>query len=90
MPRTDLDPLAARAALRDWVLAKAEDAATIDDLDSVALFDQRLLTSLHLPELILTIERLCGDAVDAASLTAEDVASIDAVADRFFGPEPRR
>jgi hypothetical protein len=88
MPRTDLDP---RTALRAWVRAKATaDAAPADaapagdDLDGVALFQRRLLTSLHLPELILLIERLRGAPVDVGSMGAEHVASIDAIVAEFF------
>jgi hypothetical protein len=83
MPRTDLDP---RTALRAWVRAKAAaDAAPAgDDLDGVALFQRRLLTSLHLPELILLIERLRGTPVDVGSMGAEHVASIDAIVAEFF------
>jgi hypothetical protein len=93
MPRTDLDP---RTALRAWVRAKAAaDAAPADaapagddldgdDLDGVALFQRRLLTSLHLPELILLIERLRGAPVDVGSMGAEHVASIDAIVAEFF------
>lgn len=86
MARTDIDP---RAALRAWVRAKAHaDAAPAgDDLDGVALFQRRLLTSLHLPELILLIERLRGAPVDVGSMGAEHVASIDAIVAEFFATQ---
>lgn len=85
MARTDIDP---RAALRAWVRAKAHaDAPAGDDLDGVALFQRRLLTSLHLPELILLIERLRGAPVDVGSMGAEHVASIDAIVAEFFATQ---
>lgn len=88
MPRTDVDP---RAALRDWVVGKADGAELSGgDLDSVALFHSRVLTSLHLPELILLIERLRGAPVEVESLVADHVASIDAIVERFFGAEASR
>jgi hypothetical protein len=52
----------------------------------VRLFEQRVLTSLHLPELILLIERLRREPVDVTTLTAADVASIDAIVARWFAP----
>jgi hypothetical protein len=83
---TDADP---RTALRDWVRGKAEPGLTPagEELDGVALFKQRVLTSLHLPELILLIERLRSAPVDVGSLKAEQVASIDAIVAEFFATE---
>jgi hypothetical protein len=78
---TDVDP---RAALRTWVTSKAEGLEASEALDNVPLFEQRLLTSLHLPELILLIERLRSEAIDVTALASGDFATIDAIVDRFF------
>jgi hypothetical protein len=85
--RTDLD---SRTALRDWVASRADGVDATPDLDPVPLFERRLLTSLHLPELILLVERLRREPVDVTTLTAADLASIDAIANRFFTSEPGR
>jgi hypothetical protein len=79
-----------RTALRDWVAARNDEVTATEDLDRVALFEQRVLTSLHLPELILLIERLTGAPVDATALRAEDIHSIDAIVAAWFSPEPVR
>lgn len=100
MPRTDLGgPAGAagvaddtRRVLREWVASRQDGAGIdldrLDDLDGIPLFGERLLTSVHFPELILLVERLRGGPVDVASLTAADVATIDAIVERFFASEP--
>jgi len=77
----DLD---ARAELRSWVASRADGIEPDPALDRVALFDQRVLSSLHLPELILLIERLRNEPVDVTTMAAPDVASIDAIVATFF------
>jgi hypothetical protein len=82
---TELDP---RRALRLWVASTGDALDAADtSLDRERLFEQRLLTSLHVPELILLIEHLTGAPVDVLALTAGDIASIDAIIERFFAPE---
>jgi hypothetical protein len=86
MLRIDHDGPEVRATLRDWIASRAQDADATPALDGVRLFEQRVLTSLHLPELILLIERLRREPVDVTTLTAADVASIDAIVARWFAP----
>jgi acyl carrier protein len=70
-------------ALRSWVASKSGRPAG-EQLDGAGLFQDGLLNSLDLIELIMLIERLSGNPVDVDSLTAEDVSTIDAIAGRFF------
>lgn len=69
-----------RAALRSWVRAKAKGAEVGDD---TALFEQRLLRSVHVPELLLLLERLRGAPIDVERLGPGDLHSIDVMLDRF-------
>ncbi|HEY2237963.1 MAG TPA: hypothetical protein VGI21_04190 [Streptosporangiaceae bacterium] len=76
----------ARAMLRAWILAKN------DDLDAGALSDQtpllttRYLRSVHLPELILLLERVRGTPIDVEYLGAGDFRDIDTIVTGFITP----
>jgi hypothetical protein len=76
-----------RAALRAWVASKAPDDATGEIEDTTPLLGSGLLTSLHVPELILLIERLRERLVDIESLGRGDFHDIDTIVERFFTPE---
>jgi hypothetical protein len=69
-----------RAALRSFVQRQARDVAITDD---TPLFAQRLLRSVHLPELILLLERLRSAPIDVERLQPRDFESIDVIVERF-------
>ncbi len=69
-----------RAALRSFVQRQARDVAITDD---TPLFTQRLLRSVHLPELILLLERLRSEPIDVERLQPRDFESIDVIVERF-------
>lgn len=71
---------AIRAAVRDFVAHRAHDLA-IDD--GTPLFTLRILRSVHLPELIILLERLRGAPIDVESLAHGDFESIDTIVERF-------
>jgi hypothetical protein len=73
-----------RAAVRDFVARRAPEPGTgtaIDD--STPLFTLRILRSVHLPELIILLERLRGAPIDVESLAHGDFESIDTIVERF-------
>jgi len=73
-----------RTALLDWVRAHrrgAQDAPL--DADTL-LLQERLLTSLQLPELLLFIEQLRGQPLDVASIRPGAFASVAAIERHFF------
>ena len=74
-----------REALRSWVLSKARnfDGSTLTD--STPLFEERQLTSLHVPELLLFLERLRGGPIDVDDLRPGDFRDIDTLVLRFCG-----
>jgi hypothetical protein len=82
---TEIPEAVFRTALRSWVLSKAKspDGGTFDD--STPLFAERRLRSLHLPELLLLIERLRGEPIDVDDLRPGDFRDIDTLVSRFFG-----
>jgi len=65
-----------RAALRTFVACHAGDT---EFTDQTALFTLRVLRSIHLPELIILLERLRGAPIDVEQLRLGDFDSIDAM-----------
>ena len=72
-----------REALHSWVLSKAKDLDSSALTDKTPLFEQRLLRSLHLPELLLFLERLRGEPIDVDDLRPGDFRDIDTLVLRF-------
>ncbi|MFJ8314152.1 MULTISPECIES: hypothetical protein [unclassified Streptomyces] len=70
-----------RDGLRAWVRTKVTEGVHLDD--QTALFEQRHLRSIHLPELILLLERLSGAPIDVEELNPRDFRSIDAMLLRY-------
>jgi hypothetical protein len=75
----------ARAQIRAWVLRKARPDAPGEIDDATPLFEDRHLTSVHVPELLLLLERLRGEPVDPAGLGPGDFRDIATIARRFCG-----
>src|ERR1700727_2756669 len=66
----------------------APDDGAPDDgalTDSTPLFEERRLRSLHLPELLLLLERLRGEPIDVDDLRPGDFRDIDTLVSRFCG-----
>jgi len=74
-----------RRALREWVLSKSKGLDPVALTDTTAIFEQRYLRSLHVPELLLLLERLRGEPIDVEDLQAGDFRDIDTLMARF-GP----
>jgi hypothetical protein len=71
-----------RTELRAWVRGKARG---MEVTDGTPLFEQRILRSVHLPELLLLLERLRGAPIDLERLWPGDFHSIDVMVRRFGG-----
>jgi hypothetical protein len=68
-------------ALRAWIVANASGLTEETLTDETRLFAGRYLSSLHVPELLLTLERLRGQRIDLSRLEAchlRDLASLRA------------
>jgi hypothetical protein len=73
-----------RSELRSFVLAKARGARPPQELtDQTPLLADGWLRSVHLPELLLLMERLRGTPIDVENLKAGDFRDIDTLMDRF-------
>lgn len=69
-----------RAELRAFVQRRAKGLLVTD---RTPLFSQRVLRSVHVPELILLLERLRGAPIDVERLQPGDFESIDVMVSRF-------
>jgi hypothetical protein len=72
-----------REALRCWVLDKAKNLDGSVLTDKTPLFEERYLRSVHLPELLLFIERLAGVPIEVDDLRPGDFRDIDTLVLRF-------
>jgi hypothetical protein len=81
---------AVRCSLREWILTKSGglDPATLTD--TTPLFADRYLRSVHLPELILLLERLRGAPIEVEELGEGDFRDIDTLIAKFVRPAERR
>jgi len=72
-----------RTALVTFVLGKNPDLDPAGLTGSTALFEQRHLRSIHLPELLLLIERITATPVDVENLRPGDFRDLETIVGRF-------
>ncbi|HEX2313486.1 MAG TPA: hypothetical protein VHJ17_07140 [Thermomonospora sp.] len=75
------------AELRGWVLGKARDLDETALTGRTPLFEERHLRSVHLPELLLLLERLTGAPIDVEDLRPGDFRDLDTIMARFHARE---
>jgi acyl carrier protein len=73
-----------RAALRQWILTRAQAEAGRVLHDDTPILEPGLLSSLDVVELILFIESLRGEEVDVDRIEPEALTDVDALYDAFF------
>jgi hypothetical protein len=78
-----IDAAQARAALRAWILKKNDDVDPRELSDQTPLLAAGYLRSIHLPELILMLERWRGTPIDVANLGPGDFHDIAAIVSNF-------
>jgi hypothetical protein len=77
-----------RSELRSFVLGKAKAPLRPEDLtDQTPLLTDGWLRSVHLPELLLLMERLRGAPIDVEDLRPGDFHDIDTIVTRFGGTQ---
>lgn len=74
-----------RDLLRSWVLTKAPELSADGLTDRTPLFEERHLRSVHLPELLLLLERLRAAPIEVEELQPGDFRDIHTMVDRFGG-----
>ncbi len=78
----------ARAELRAWIVSTSGKIKEAELKDDTALLEQRIISSLHVADLVLFIESLRGGPIDIALLNGKSLRSIDAVCETFLGDLP--
>lgn len=73
--------------LRAWVAGKARDLPPQGLTDDLPLLEGRHLTSLHIPELLLLLERLRGREIDVERLQAGDFRDLRTITARFLAAD---
>jgi hypothetical protein len=74
----------ARDELREWILGKNSDIDLSTLSDQTPIFEVRYLRSVHLPELILLIERLRGAPIYVEDFVPGDFRDIDTIVAKFI------
>jgi aryl carrier-like protein len=77
------DPAQARANLRAWILAKNDEVDPRELSDQSPLLAAGWLRSIHLPELILMLERWRGEPVDVTDLGPGDFRDVETIVSGF-------
>jgi hypothetical protein len=76
----------ARAELRAWVVATSSGKIRLEELrDDTPILEQRIISSLHVAELIVFVESLRGGPVDLTRLDGKSLRDIDSVCATFLG-----
>lgn len=75
-----------RDAIRAWAASKARTVTPGQITDTTPLFRDGYLISLHIPELLLLLERLRSKPVDPSTLGPGDFEDIETIVRRFCTP----
>lgn len=71
--------------LQSWILKKNPKVSAEALQHDTALMEQKVLSSLHIMDLILFIEKFTGKRTDLTKLKPGAFKSIDAIYQNFFG-----
>jgi hypothetical protein len=74
--------------LRAWIVTRARDLPPDGLTDDLPLLAGRHLTSLHIPELILLLERLRRAPIDVEQLQSGDFRDVTTIRARFLDDAP--
>jgi acyl carrier protein len=74
-----------KETLRQWVLKKSQKITEAELTFETALLESRILTSLHVMELILEIERISGAKFNLKNMKPGAFNSINNIYTAFFG-----
>jgi acyl carrier protein len=78
-----------KTAVRDWIAAQNGKVGPEDFDDDTPLFQQRIITSLQVLDLVLFIEEVTGHSIDVEQLKPGAFRSVNAI-DANFGRQAAR
>ena len=74
-----------RDAVRAWILQKVPKLDPAQLADDTQILKERVITSLHIMELILFIESRRHGSIDRTRMKPGNFQSIQSICDAFFG-----
>jgi acyl carrier protein len=74
-----------KETLRQWVLKKSKKVTEAELSFETHLLESRILSSLHVMELILEVERIKGSKFNLKNIKPGVFNSIDSIYSSFFG-----
>ena len=73
-----------RQTLREWIVKKNGKIAAHELVDDTPIIERRIISSLQLTDLILMLEKLSGNPIDAEMLRPGAFRDINAIYRNFF------
>jgi hypothetical protein len=73
-----------RASLREFIVSTNGKISPAELADDTPLIEERIITSLQLPDLILFLERLRGEPLDLGRLRGSSFRDLNALYDNFL------
>ncbi len=73
-----------RAEIREWILRKNTKISAAELADDTPLLEKRIISSLHIMELILLIERIKASRFDLKAIKPGAFNSVDSIYRSFF------
>lgn len=77
-----------KTELRAWIVRRNGKIAADDLTDTTPIVDRRILSSLHVAELLIQIARLRGRPVEIESLRPGAFRDVDTIYRAFFAADP--
>ena len=81
------DQTTIRASLREWLVEQNGRISAAELDEDTPILERRIITSLQVLDLILTIERLRGGPIDVRLIKQGSFRSIDAIMRHFFSEQ---
>ena len=73
-----------RKTLREWIVNKNGRLSAHDLVDDTPIIERRIISSLQLTDLILMLEKLSGNPIEAEMLRPGAFRDINAIYRNFF------
>jgi acyl carrier protein len=73
-----------RMALRQWIVKTSGKIQAVDLADDTPIIERRIISSLQLMDLILMLEKLSGNPIDAEMLRPGAFQDINSIYENFF------
>jgi acyl carrier protein len=73
-----------RMHLKSWIVSHSKSSRQTEIHDNTPILERGILSSLDIVELVLYIETMRGEEIDADEIAPESFTSIDTLYETFF------